>query len=198
MPRNSTDTRTRILDAALALLEDGATDEVRMSDIAARAGVSRQAVYLHFGTRAELLIAAVRRVDELERIDERFAASRAVRSGPERLDAFVDAWGSYIPEIHGTARALRAMRDSDEAAAAAWEERMRVVRHECKVAVDALRAEGLLSPTYPSKQATDLLWTLLSVHNWEQLVVDCGWSQKRYLETLKATARAVLVVPEAV
>ena len=54
-------TPARILDAALALLREGGP--VRMSDIAKAAGVSRQAVYLHFPTRAQLLIAAARRLD---------------------------------------------------------------------------------------------------------------------------------------
>ena len=28
--------------------------------------------------------------------------------------------------------------------------------------------------------ATDMLWTLLTVENWERLVLDCTWSQSEY------------------
>ena len=46
------------------------------------------------------------------------------------LRAFVEAWGGYIPEIHGISVALRAMRDTDKEAAAAWEDR-RNRTHRC-------------------------------------------------------------------
>jgi AcrR family transcriptional regulator len=52
-------TKTRILDTTWKLLE--ARDKnTRMSDIAKAVGISRQALYLHFPTRAALLIATTR------------------------------------------------------------------------------------------------------------------------------------------
>ena len=191
MSRKIDATRARILDGAVRLLESGGS-AVRMSDIAREAGVSRQALYLHFGGRAELLIAATRHVDALNGIEARLLASREAASGTERLDAWIEAWGNYIPEIHGIARALRAMAD-DEAAAAAWEDRLRAVRHGCEAAVRALAEDGALAPAHSRRQATDILWTLLSVDNWEQLTGRCGWSQRRYVETLGHVARAALV-----
>ena len=41
--------------------------------------------------------------------------------------------------------------------------------------------------------AEDLLWTLLSVKNWERLVLECGWSQSAYEQTLKQIAEATLM-----
>ena len=43
------------------------------------------------------------------------------------------------------------------------------------------------------KTATDILWTLLSVRNWEQLTQDCGWSQQQYIVHLQTVAETVLV-----
>ena len=77
----SSDTRSRILEAAWKLLEDGAGGEVRMSDIAKKTGISRQAVYLHFPSRADLLIAVTRYIDEANEIDARLAASRSAATG---------------------------------------------------------------------------------------------------------------------
>ena len=129
MSSDNSETRDRILDAAWTLLEERAGSGVRMSDIARQAGISRQAVYLHFPTRAELLVALTRHIDRVKDTDKRLEASRSAAGGLERLDAFIDAWGNYIPEIHGVARALIAMKDTDEAAAAAWDDRMQAVRH---------------------------------------------------------------------
>ncbi|MEM1103988.1 MAG: TetR/AcrR family transcriptional regulator [Pseudomonadota bacterium] len=193
MSRENRNTRETILNAAWRLLEAAPGREVRMSDIAAEAGVSRQAVYGHFPTRADLLTATARYLDEVKNVDARLAASRNAARGVDRLAAFVEAWGDYIPEIYGVGRAFMAMYDSDSEAAAAWDDRMQAVRHGCQAAVDALKRDGDLTPDYSARQATDVLWTLLSVENWERLRNDCGWSQKRYVETMKAIAFSALV-----
>jgi len=180
-------TRTRILNAAWKLLETGGS-KVRMSDIAKAAGVSRQAVYLHFPSRAELLVATTRHIDEEKDVDARLAASRSATSGRKRLELFIEAWGGYIPEIYGVGRALMAMQDDDEEAWRAWDDRMQAVRHGCEAAVRALAADGTLRPDLTTDAATDLLWTLLSVRNWEQLTCQAGWSQEDYIERIKDLA----------
>ncbi len=193
MSSEKIETREKILKAALKLLEANPAASVRMGDIAKETGISRQAVYLHFPTRADLLITAARYLDEIRKVDERLAASRAASSGVERLDAFVEAWGKYIPEIHGVAKAFLAMQDTDEAARAAWDDRMQAVRHGCNAAVKALKNDGTLSPNLTPKQATDILWTTLSVRNWEQLTIGCGWSQKQYIRMMKQLLERLLV-----
>jgi len=164
-----------------------------MTDIAREAGISRQAVYLHFATRAELLIAATQHLDRLKGADARLEPSRAAASGVARLDAYIEAWGRYIPEIHGVARALLAMKDTDEAAARAWDDRMGAMRQGCEAAILALDRDGKLSADHAPDEATDILWTMLSVRNWEQLTMECGWTQARYIKTLKVVARQVFV-----
>ena len=164
-----------------------------MADIAKAAGVSRQAVYLHFATRAELLIAATRHLDEIKDVDARLRASRAARSGIERLDAYIEAWGNYIPEVHGVARALLELSQRDEEAAAAWADRMEAMRDGCAAAVKALKRDGDLTEKFSVAKATDVLAALLSIRNWEQLVLGNGWSQRQYIDGMKTIARASLL-----
>lgn len=192
MSSDQTDTKSRILDATWNLLESG-DKAVRMSDIAKAAGISRQALYLHFPNRAELLVATTRHIDSVKQVDARLAQSRSATSGRERLQAFVQAWGGYIPEIHGISVALRAMRDSDTEAAEAWDDRMQAVRHGCEAVVRAIAEDGNLRTGLTAQTATDLLWTLLSVENWERLVRDCGWTQAAYEQMMRETAEAVLM-----
>lgn len=193
MSRDTLETKQRILKATLDLLESGGGQGVRMSDIAKRAGISRQAVYLHFATRAELLIATTNYLDETRGREERLAPSRTARSGVERLDAYIEVWGDYIPEIYGVAKALLAMKDTDEAAAVAWDERMQAMRHGCEAAISALDSDGVLSDDFTLPRATDMLWTLLSVRNWEHLTIECGWTQEAYVEVLKSMAHRSFV-----
>jgi AcrR family transcriptional regulator len=176
---SSEQTKTRILETTWKVLETR-IDKNRMSDIATAVGISRQALYLHYPTRAELLIATTKHIDKVKKVNQRLELSRAAGSGIERLHFFIKAWGGYIPEIHGMSVALRNMRENDKAAAEAWDERMQAVRHGCQAAVRAIEKDGKLKSDLSEQVATDILWTLLTVENWERLVLDCTWSQSEY------------------
>jgi AcrR family transcriptional regulator len=164
-----------------------------MSDIAKAADVSRQALYLHFKTRAELLIETTYYVDRIKGGEARLIPSRTAKTGEARLDAFVEAWGNYIPDIYGVAKAFLTLQETDAEAAAAWSTRMQDMREGCAAAIEKLAHDGTLSPNLPPERATDLLWTLLSVRNWEQLTQTCGWPQEDYVEEMKAMARRLFV-----
>jgi len=188
------ETRTRILEATVRMLEAHGGRGVRMSDIARESGISRQAVYLHFTSRTDLLVAATRYLDERLDVDSRLAPSRAATSGTERLSLYIECWGNYIPEIYGVGKALLLARDSDEAAAAAWDDRMAAMRDGCRAAIDALHADGNLAPEWNRQKATDALWTMLLVPNWEALTIDCGWSTEQYVRWMKKLAERTFCV----
>ena len=164
-----------------------------MGDIAKESGISRQAVYLHFASRAELLVSATRYLDEMLDVDSRLAPSRAATSGVERLALYIECWGNYIPDIYGVAKALLLAQDTDEAAAAAWKDRMTVMRDGCRAAIEALHSDATLAPEWTPKRATDVLWTMLLVPNWENLTVVCGWSTQQYVRWMKIAAERTFV-----
>ena len=193
MSSKNIQTRTRILDATVQMLEKNGGRGVRMGDIAKAAGISRQAVYLHFASRTELLVAATRYLDEILDVDSRLAASRAATSGVERLALYIECWGHYIPEIYGVAKALLLAQDTDAAAAAAWRGRMLAMRDGCRAAIDALHSDRTLAPEWTPKRATDTLWTLLLVPNWENLTDECGWSTQQYVRWMKTVAERTFV-----
>ena len=193
MSSENPQTRERILQATVDLLEAGGGRGVRMSDIAKQAGITRQALYLHFKTRAELLIAATFFVDALRMGQDRLTPSRTAKTGVERLDAFIEAWAGYLPEIYAMGRALIAMSDTDEAAAQAWNQRMRDMREGCEAAIAALKRDKDLAPGWTVDSATDFLWTLLALRNWEQLTKECGWSERAYADAMRRSARRIFV-----
>ena len=191
-----TDTRTNILEATVRTLEETGGHGVRMGDIAKETGISRQAVYLHFASRTDLLIAATRYLDQKLDVDQRLAPSRAATTGIERLQLYIECWGNYIPEIYGVAKALMMARDTDEAAAAAWRDRMMAMRDGCRAAIDALHDDGTLASGWTRPKATDALWTLLLVPTWENLTAECGWSTKQYIRFMSDLARQMFVQDE--
>lgn len=166
---------------------------VHMSDIAKAAGVSRQAVYLHFGSRTELMVATTHYVDQVRGLNERLRRSEAVTGGVELLEALVEFWGNYIPEIYGLGKALLAVRETDEAAAVAWNDRMTAVRRRCIKVIEALQRDGMLAAELSGDEAGDLLWTMLSVRNWEQLTVERGWTTSEYVSRMQTLLKRAFV-----
>ena len=193
MSSDGSTTRERILQSTWTALLDSSKPRVRMSDIANSAGISRQALYLHFANRTELLIATTHFIDKEKDIDQRLALSRNASSGLERLEAFVDAWGNYIPEIYGVANALIVMGVTDESARQAWMGRLAAVREGCEAIVVSLCRENQLSDSVNPTEATDVLCAHLSVETWRYLRHTRGWDQTRYLEVMQQTLRKVLV-----
>ncbi|WP_417309414.1 TetR/AcrR family transcriptional regulator [Devosia sp.] len=192
MSSESVTTRARALDATVKLLEDQGPAAVRMADIARSAGISRQALYLHFPNRADLLVAATRHIDQRNDLDARLAPSRAA-TGPARLDAYIAFWADYLPLIAGVGRALIALADTDEAARLAWSDRMAAHREGCAAAIAALHSAGALAAHLTESRATDLLWMLLQLENWLHLTNTCGWSQADYLAVMQQSARDMLM-----
>jgi len=193
MSSENTETRTRILAATVRMLEQHGGRGVRMGDIAKESGISRQAIYLHFASRTELLVAATRYLDEKLDVDSRLAPSRAATTGVERLALYIECWGNYIPDVYGVAKALLLAQDTDDAAATAWKDRMAAMRDGCRAAIDALDTDGNLATGWTKQTATDALWTMLLVPNWEALTIECGWSTKKYVQQMKSVAASAFV-----
>ena len=105
--------RERLLDAVGELLADRTWSRVRMADVAAHAGLSRQTVYNAYGNREALALAYVTR--EAERFLATVAEVVAAHSDdPERalraaLEIFLAA-----AETHPLVRAISAAEEGDE------------------------------------------------------------------------------------
>jgi AcrR family transcriptional regulator len=91
--RNATDLRQKVLQASLALIEEGGLDRLSMREVARKSGVSHQAPYYYFGDR-EAILAAI--------AGEGFATLgrsflRAVdRAGPEPAKALEAIGRAYV------------------------------------------------------------------------------------------------------
>jgi AcrR family transcriptional regulator len=187
------DTRARILATAWELvLAHGAT-AVRMRDVAAAAGVSRQLVYIHFGDRAGLLVAMARDHDERSGFVERVAATRELPPA-EGFEALVREWFAYLPEILPVAAGLQAAAAAGDETAAAWSDRMRDLREAFRIAVARLRRDGLLARGWTVDAAADWVWMRSHLSGWQQLVVERGWTPRRYVERTMRSVLAELVV----
>jgi AcrR family transcriptional regulator len=185
-------TGERILDEAERLIrERGAAHRVRVVDIAAAAGVSRQSLYLHFESRAGLLAAMTRRMDERSGFSE--TVGEIVCRPGQVLEPIIRAWLAYLPEIMPVASALEAARVNDEAGAAAFQERMADVRSLFSFAVERLATEGLLAAGWTVESAADWIWARTHVTEWQHVVVERGWDPEAFVERCVASILAEIV-----
>ena len=193
MSSKNLDTRSRILEATARILKQQGGRGVRMGDIAKETGISRQAVYLHFPSRTDLLIETTKYTGDLLNVEERLAPSRAAATGLTRLRLYIEFWGNFLPEIYPVAKALMMAQDTDEAAAAAWQDRMVAMKDGCRAAIEALQADGQLADGWTRPKAIDALWTMLLVPNWENLTMECGWSRREYIRRMQLIAERTFV-----
>jgi AcrR family transcriptional regulator len=191
-PEGSPDTRTAILGAARRLLEDRGYHGVGLDRIARAAGVSRQAVYLHFGSKAGLLLALVDWIDRTGPLPRLTRRVEEATTGLEALDRLMELHANYVPKILRIATVLESARRTDRDAAAAWEDRMQRRHEAARIAVERLAQDGMLAEGLTVGDAADLLWALASIQMCEQLLVERGWSRSRYERHLKRAARRAL------
>jgi AcrR family transcriptional regulator len=170
---------------------------VSMAEIAADAGVSRQAVYLHFENRTQLLAALVRHVDETNGFAEMLRKCELAPDGRGLLSELITSWASYVARISDVARAMRAEAETDPDAALAWRDRMRAFTGVCKRVVARLQADGALADDWTASEAADFLATLLSIGNWQELIEERGWSKPRYCRALQQSIERTLLSPMA-
>jgi AcrR family transcriptional regulator len=183
--KSGRETRSRILEAASALLLERAGADVSMAEIAKAADVSRQAVYLHFADRGDLFVALFQYVDEQRGLAKELERIRNAPSGTAALRAMASVQARTNSEVWPLARAAEAVRRTDEAVERAWQDRLKDRHSGCKAIVKRLAKEGSLRDDLRVDVATDLLWTITSLRTWEDLALQRKWKPSEYEEHIK-------------
>jgi AcrR family transcriptional regulator len=184
------ETREAILDAARALFEaDG--HSVGLETVARKAGVSRQAIYLHFSSRADLVRTLHERVNAQD-VAPAMARVWARRTAQAGLDAFVLASAEVIPIIRGIADALAPSRAEPDLEATG--EALRESRYaDCLRMGEWLERDGALAAGVTAQDAADVLCMMVSIPSYEILVVDRGWSPQHWTRWVRATLHHALL-----
>jgi AcrR family transcriptional regulator len=177
---SSKNSKKRILNAALSLISKRGGANVTMAEIATAAGVSRQAVYLHFADRGELFVGLARYVDEKRGLAQEIQKIADAPSGVAALSEMAALQARTNYGVWAIARAFDAVRRTDEAVEQSWQDRLEDRLKGCREIVSRLQKEGTLRPGLDPTAAADLLWTITSLRTWEDLVLQRGWSAKEY------------------
>jgi AcrR family transcriptional regulator len=192
---SSPSSKILILEAALALIAKRGGADVTMAEIAKAAKVSRQAVYLHFADRADLLVNLIRYTDQKRGLDEEIRRLEQAPTGAAQLRAMASLQARLNPGIWAQARAFEAVRRTDKAADRSWRDRLQHRLDGCRAIVARLQKEGALRPGLDPATAADLLWNITSLRTWEDLVLDRKWSARQYEDRITELLLLALTKP---
>lgn len=151
----------KMLDAAARLFGTQRFHEVRMEDVAARAGVGKGTIYRYFEDKDELYLAMLQRAGKhlAERISEGQARAESL---VEKLEAFVAVVIEFFdeqPHVFDLIQRADALRGADTPWQATRDEAIRLVRR----LLDAGIRRGALTITDPETATLMLLGGIRSV-----------------------------------
>lgn len=180
MSSRSERTREAIVAAAARLWEEKGLHAAGLEDVAAAAGVTRRTIYLHFGGKVGLLFAVTDEAERAAGLPELVARLRQARTPEEVFERLADIQVQYMPLIYESIRLVHAARREEPAADALWKARMNRRRAMARLLAARIQESGRLDPRLAVDDAVMLILVLIAPQMYEYLVVDGGWSLKRY------------------
>jgi AcrR family transcriptional regulator len=179
-------TRAEICDAARRLFEQNGYAHTTIADIARAADVSAETIYKAFGSKAALLgavvTAAIRGDTDATPLRRRPAidAIRREQDPRRKIAMYARLLAEVNPRLAPLVRVMREAAPGDPQIAVALA-RLNANRLDGMSEFAALlKACGALRPDVAKRDARDVLWTLNSPELYELLVLERGWSPRRY------------------
>lgn len=186
-------TRAAVLAAAGRLFGERGWTSTGIRDIAQVAGVSVETVYANFGSKSELLMAAldVSVVGDAEPVALADRAEfRAIAQGPVEQRVFAAA--HLITKIHQSTAGLHAALR--QGASGEPELARRLSEGEARRRVNIEQGAQLVAGRPVSSDEVDSLWAISSVDVFHLLTVMRGWSAERYEQWIADELRLRLPV----
>jgi AcrR family transcriptional regulator len=180
---------TAILDAAWHQLEEQGGGGLTMGQVARRAGVTRRGLYLHFASRAELVLALH---DHLNQALDLASSLGPVLDAPDAvaaLDAFAEHLARFHRKILSINRAVVHGRHADPDFAASYDQGIEAWLGTCRWITQRLATEGRLAEPWTSETAADMLLALMRDEFVETLAVERGWPEDQHVELLATLFR---------
>lgn len=198
-PTNARSRRTRdaLLAATRELLEEHGLAAVTMGAVAERAGVTRRSVYLHFKSRSQLIEGLFDYVAKTEGLERSLARVWAAPTALDALTRWADHLAHYHARVLSVDRAIAQVYRVDPDAAAHRRRVSALKLESCRRLAQRLADEDELAAEWTVDDAADLLYAVTTSDLVEALLVDRGWTARRFVEHLGGLLRAGLTLPAA-
>ena len=154
-------TRTQLIEAAIKLVRANGLSGLRTVEVAELAGVSRGALMHHFKSKHDLVVAVIRHVNEISRIESARRATLAKRADKDPIKGIIeDAHDFYFGDYFFIELAIAMSADAES----------RVLKRETfqtsrtsRFSVEAAWIEALVATGIPEQVAENVLALTLSV-----------------------------------
>ncbi len=139
----SEDTRTRLLDAAIECFSRDGVAATSTASIARRAGVTRGAYLHHFGSREDLIAAAIAHLmaQSMARIEETIIG---LFTRPPTSEALVDVWRTVYPDSYFAGYEMMLLARHEPRLARLWRRHSRDLARRRREVLLTLFEEGLV------------------------------------------------------
>lgn len=174
-------TRRRVVEAATALFVENGYVQTTMADIARKAGVAVQTLYLSFGSKVAVLAAALDVAivgdDEAVPVLERpwVESLREQSDGIGALNAIIDATAEITVRVYPLWAAMSAAAADPEVGALLAEDSRRRF-HTMSVTMADIAGRFPLAPGMSVERATQILNATISLQTYGVLVMEHSWS----------------------
>lgn len=184
------ETRTQILEAARAMFEELGYYGAGLGAVAKRAGVSRQAIYLHFASKADLLTALHLHIYETDVVPavERHPITDDM-TALDALDAMIAVDVEVVSKVWRIHEALATARRQHPEVEETLRPREEDRYGELLDFARRLKREGVLPSKIRASAFADMLWGVMGVGTFRSLVVERGWSLGQYRRWVRHAVR---------
>jgi AcrR family transcriptional regulator len=189
--RQAEQTRRNVLDAAARLFATVGWASTTLTAVAAEAGTAVETVYSGFASKSGLLTAAIDAAlvgdDAPIPLAQRPELKQLAHgSQPERLKAAARVVALAHERSVPLLRALQEAAASDPSCAQRWE------KYEADRRIEIRRGLALVAGHQIGATLVDAIWAIASPEVFAKLVLDRGWSRRRYEAWLVAIVTAML------
>jgi AcrR family transcriptional regulator len=194
-------TREEVLDAAKRQFLEAGYAATTVAGIARDAGVSVETIYKTFGGKSGLVRAIYDRGLAGRGLTPAYQRSDEMREQETDPKTIMRKWGVLTSEVGSVLTPIRLLMRSAAAAgdpemaallAASDQERLVRMRHHARFLAD----RGYLRDGLSVAEATDVMWTCSSVEIYELLVLQRGWSRRRFARFVADFMIAALLSPD--
>lgn len=191
--RQAEATQEQILASARRLLTSRGYAATTVGAIAEGAEVAPQTIYAVFGSKRAILTALIDTMEAEAELPALLEDLRAAHADPLRqLGLVVEFNQRLFSRGLDVLEILKGAGTAEPHLAAVWREGEQRRRQGQAPLVRGWAAQGSLRPGLGVKGAADILWTLTGPDVYRLLVVESGWSGKRYARWLRETLGSLL------
>lgn len=192
-------TRGEVITTARRLFEERGYSRTTIAEVARTANVSPETIYKAFSSKGALLAAVVRAAIRGEADEAPFRERpeiEAIRREPDpgrQLEMYGALLSAINPRLASLDRMMREAAPAEPDIARELE-RVRADRLDGMTEFATLLASrGHLRAGVSRQEARDVLWSLNSPELYELMVLERGWSARRYGRWVGAALRAMLL-----